>query len=70
MRQHHVTGEKLFLDFCGPTIPVINADTRGSGIFVTSTALHIADLAEGGKVSGAERTFYTPDLPLVPIIGS
>lgn len=27
MRQHHVAGEKLFLDFCGPTIPVINPDT-------------------------------------------
>lgn len=26
MRQHHVAGEKLFLDFCGPTIPVINPD--------------------------------------------
>jgi transposase len=27
MRQHHVAGEKLFLDFCGPTIPVISPDT-------------------------------------------
>lgn len=39
MRQHHVAGEKLFLDFCGPTIPVINPDTgevRQAQIFVAT----------------------------------
>ncbi|WP_249324615.1 hypothetical protein [Enterobacter mori] len=31
MRQHHIAGEKLFLDVCGPTIPVINPDIRKTG---------------------------------------
>jgi len=25
MRQHHVAGEKVFVDYCGPTVPVVNA---------------------------------------------
>lgn len=39
MRQHHVAGEKLFLDFCGPTIPIVNPDTgevRQAQIFVAT----------------------------------
>lgn len=28
MRQEHRAGEKLFIDFCGPTVPVINPDNR------------------------------------------
>jgi len=27
MRQTHKAGEKLFVDYCGPTIPVVNPDT-------------------------------------------
>lgn len=27
MRQEHRAGETLFIDFCGPTVPVINLDT-------------------------------------------
>ncbi len=27
MRQVHVAGEKLFIDYCGPTIPIVNPDT-------------------------------------------
>lgn len=37
MRQEHKAGEKLFIDFCGPTVPVINPDTgeeRRAAIFV------------------------------------
>lgn len=37
MRQIHRAGEKLFVDYCGPTMPVINADTgevRTAQIFV------------------------------------
>lgn len=37
MRQHHRGGEKLFIDYCGPTMPVVNADTgetRAAAIFV------------------------------------
>ncbi|EHR9219904.1 IS21 family transposase, partial [Escherichia coli] len=37
MRQEHRAGEKLFIDFCGPAVPVINPDTgeiRRVAIFV------------------------------------
>lgn len=37
MRQVHKAGEKLFVDYCGPTIPIINPDTGecyGAQIFV------------------------------------
>lgn len=37
MRQHHRAGEKLFVDYCGPTMPVVNPDTgevRQAQIFV------------------------------------
>jgi transposase len=37
MRQTHRAGEKLFVDYCGPTIPVVNADTgeiRSAQVFV------------------------------------
>lgn len=27
MRQTHLYGEKLFIDYCGPTIPIVNPDT-------------------------------------------
>ena len=27
MRQTHKAGEKLFVDYCGPSIPVVNPDT-------------------------------------------
>lgn len=28
MRQHHIAGDKLFIDYCGPTVPIVNPDTR------------------------------------------
>ena len=37
MRQNHVAGEKVFIDYCGPTVPVIDARTGtfiGAQIFV------------------------------------
>ncbi len=37
MRQVHKAGEKLFIDYCGPTVPVINPETgefRQAAIFV------------------------------------
>jgi len=37
MRQTHKAGEKLFVDYCGPTIPIINPNTGefyGAQIFV------------------------------------
>jgi len=27
MRQHHVAGDKLFIDYCGPTVDIVNPDT-------------------------------------------
>lgn len=30
MRQTHHAGEKLFVDYCGPTIPIVNPDTGES----------------------------------------
>lgn len=27
MRQNHIAGEKVFVDYCGPTVPIINAHT-------------------------------------------
>mgnify|MGYP000579230682 CR=1 FL=1 len=27
MRQHHIAGDKLFIDYCGPTVPIVNPDT-------------------------------------------
>jgi transposase len=37
MRQTHQYGEKLFIDYCGPTIPIVNPETgecRGAQVFV------------------------------------
>ena len=37
MRQHHRAGEKLFVDYCGPTMSVVNPDTgesREAQVFV------------------------------------
>lgn len=39
MRQVHVAGEKLFIDFCGPTVPIVNPKTgevRPAAIFVAT----------------------------------
>jgi len=36
-RQHHKAGEKLFVDYCGPTVPIVNPDTgelKNACIFV------------------------------------
>ncbi|SON49037.1 IS21 family transposase [Vibrio tapetis] len=39
MRQTHIAGDKLFIDYCGPTIPVVNPDTgeiRHAQVFVAT----------------------------------
>jgi len=28
MRQHHIASDKLFIDYCGPTVDIVNPDTR------------------------------------------
>jgi transposase len=39
MRQLHLAGEKLFIDYCGPTVSIVNPDTgeyRYAQIFVAT----------------------------------
>jgi len=39
MRQHHRAGEKCFIDYCGPTVPIVdpsNGEVRTAQIFVAS----------------------------------
>jgi transposase len=39
MRQLHTAGDKLFIDYCGPTIPIVNPETgdvRRSQVFVAT----------------------------------
>ena len=39
MRQQHIAGDKLFIDYCGPTVPIVNPDTgevRTAQIFVAT----------------------------------
>ncbi len=39
IRQLHMAGEKLFIDYCGPTVPIVNPDTgeiRKAQIFVAT----------------------------------
>lgn len=39
MRQHHVAGDKLFIDYCGPKLQVVNPDTgevREAEVFVAT----------------------------------
>ncbi|EDP98906.1 transposase [Shewanella benthica KT99] len=39
MRQQHTAGDKLFIDYCGPTVPIVNPDTgevRTAQIFVAT----------------------------------
>jgi len=38
MRQTHKVGENVFVDYCGPTVPMVNASTgeiRTAQIFVS-----------------------------------
>lgn len=57
MRQQHLAGEKLFIDYCGPTVPVISAETgecRQAQIFVA--------VLGASNYTWAEAT-YTQSLP-------
>lgn len=40
MRQEHRAGEKLFIDFSGPTIPIVNPDSRPGETAETLDCLH------------------------------
>jgi transposase len=53
MRQHHVAGDKLFIDYCGPTIPIISPDTGeiryNAQIFVATLGATNYTYVEAGR---------------------
>ena len=58
MRQHHRAGEKLFIDYCGPSVPIIDPATgevRDAQVFVAVLGASNYTYAE------ATRTQSTPD---------
>lgn len=57
MRQHHKAGEKLFVDYCGPTIPIINPQTgeyRNAQVFVAVLGASNYTYAEATLSQGLE----------------
>jgi len=57
MRQHHNAGEKLFVDYCGPTIPIVNPDTgefRKAQVFVAVMGASNYTYAEATLSQGLE----------------
>lgn len=55
MRQHHRAGEKVFIDHCGPTVPVINRSTgevRQAQIFVAVLGASSYTFAEATWTQG------------------
>lgn len=58
MRQVHKAGEKLFIDYCGPTVPIVNPETgevHGAQVFVATWGASNYTFAE------ATRTQTKPD---------
>ena len=53
MRQHHIAGDKLFIDYCGPTIPIISPDTGeiryNAQIFVATLGATNYTYVEAGR---------------------
>jgi transposase len=50
MRQIHTAGDKLFIDYCGPTLPVVNPDTgeiRNAQVFVATLGASNYTYVEG-----------------------
>ena len=57
MRQHHNAGEKLFVDYCGPTIPIVNPKTgecRKAQVFVAVMGASNYTYAEATLSQGLE----------------
>ena len=58
MRQTHKAGEKLFIDYCGPTMPIVNPDTGE----VCNTQIFVATWgASNYTFAEATRTQTKPD---------
>lgn len=53
MRQLHLAGDKLFIDYCGPTVPIINPDTGevryNAQIFVATLGASNYTYVEAGR---------------------
>ena len=57
MRQHHKAGEKLFVDYCGPTIPIVNprtGESRTAQVFVAVMGASNYTYAEATLSQGLE----------------
>jgi transposase len=57
MRQHHKAGEKLFVDYCGPTIPIVDPNTgecRKAQVFVAVMGASNYTYAEATLSQGLE----------------
>ena len=57
MRQHHKAGEKLFVDYCGPTMPIVNPSTgefRTAQVFVAVMGASNFTYAEATWSQGLE----------------
>ncbi|GAL09423.1 mobile element protein [Vibrio astriarenae] len=53
MRQHHVAGDKLFIDYCGPRLQVVNPDTgemREAEVFVATLGAYNYTYVEPSRV--------------------
>lgn len=57
MRQRHQAGDKLFIDYCGPTIAIVNPDTgecRQAQIFVATLGASNYTYVEASESQGLE----------------
>lgn len=57
MRQQHIAGDKLFIDYCGPTVPIVNPDTgevRTAQIFVATLGASNYTYVEASPSQGLE----------------
>jgi transposase len=57
MRQHHKAGEKCFIDYCGPTIPIVDPTTgeiRNAQIFVAAMGASNYTYAEATYSEGLQ----------------
>ncbi len=57
MRQQHIAGDKLFIDYCGSTVPIVNPDTgevRTAQIFVATLGSSNYTYVEASPSQGLE----------------
>jgi transposase len=57
MRQRHLAGDKLFIDYCGPTIPIVNPETgecRQVQVFVATFGASNYTYVEASPSQGLE----------------